>query len=187
MLVKLQINEIDVAKLRLNMVAKIAVDAFPDREFTGRVTKIAPTDLATGAAPQAGGGSAVVKYEVEVAMEGVAPELKSGMSAKCTMIVLDRANVLVLPRQYVGREKDGTYFVMLPPKDKKDKDAKPTKVKVEIGDTSATSIEITSGVKEGEVVQKPDYSGPTRKGMMEFGPDDEGGGEGEGEGEEPGA
>lgn len=185
MLVKLQINEIDVAKLRLNMVAKIAVDAFPDREFTGRVTKIAPTDLATGAAPQAGGGSAVVKYEVEVAMEGVAPELKSGMSAKCTMIVLDRANVLVLPRQYVGREKDGTYFVMLPPKDKKDKDAKPTKVKVEIGDTSATSIEITSGVKEGEVVQKPDYSGPTRKGMMEFGPDDEGGGEGEGE--EPGA
>jgi HlyD family secretion protein len=185
MLVKLQINEIDVAKLRLNMVAKIAVDAFPDREFTGRVTKIAPTDIATGAAPQAGGGSAVVKYEVEVAMEGVAPELKSGMSAKCTMIVLDRANVLVLPRQYVGREEDGTYFVMLPPKNKKDKNAKPTKVKVEIGDTSATSIEITSGVKEGEVVQKPDYSGPTRKGMMEFGPDDEGGGEGEGE--EPGA
>jgi HlyD family secretion protein len=185
MLVKLQINEIDVAKLRLNMVAKIAVDAFPDREFTGRVTKIAPTDLATGAAPQAGGGSAVVKYEVEVAMEGVAPELKSGMSAKCTMIVLDRANVLVLPRQYVGKEKDGTYFVMLPPKDKKDKNAKPTKVKIEIGDTSATSIEITSGVKEGEVVQKPDYAGPTRKGMMQFGPDDEGGGEGEGE--EPGA
>jgi len=187
MLVKLQINEIDVAKLRLNMVAKIAVDAFPDREFTGRVTKIAPTDLATGAAPQAGGGSAVVKYEVEVAMEGVAPELKSGMSAKCTMTVLDRANVLVLPRQYVGREEDGTYFVMLPPKDKKDKYAKPTKVKVEIGDSSATSMEITSGVKEGEVVQKPDYAGPTRKGMMEFGPDDEGGGEGEGEGRAPGA
>ncbi|MEX2243443.1 MAG: efflux RND transporter periplasmic adaptor subunit [Fimbriimonadaceae bacterium] len=184
MLVKLQINEIDVAKLRLDMVAKIAVDAFPDREFTGRVTKIAPTDLATGAAPQPGGGSAVVKYEVEVAMEGVAPELKSGMSAKCTMIVLDRANVLVLPRQYVGKEEDGTYFVMLPPKDKKDKNAKPTKVKVVIGDSSATSIEITSGVKEGEVVQKPDYAGPTRKGMMEFGPDDGGG---EGEGEEPGA
>jgi hypothetical protein len=102
------------------------------------------------------------------------------------MIVLDRANVLVLPRQFVGKDKDGTYFVMLPPKDKKDKKAKPTKVRIEIGDSSATAIEIKSGVKEGQVVHKPEYSGPTRKGMMEFGPDDEGGSGEEGAGGEEG-
>jgi HlyD family secretion protein len=176
MLVKLEINEIDVAKLKLDMAAKVDVDAIPDQEFTGRVTKIAPTDLATGAGAQGGAAasSAVVKYQVEVELDSVASELKSGMSAKCTMTVLDKKDVLVLPRQFVGREDDGSYFVMLPPANPKDKKAEPTKVKVEVGDESATSIEIVSGVKEGQQVLKPEFTGPARKGMMEFGPDDEG-------------
>ena len=176
MLVKLEINEIDVAKLKIGMDAKINVDAFPDAQFEGKVTKIAPTDLTTGAStPGAASGassSAVVKYQVEVSIEKPAPDLKSGMSAKCTMTVLDRRDVLTLPRQFVGKEKDGTYFVMLPPKDKRDQNSKPTKVKVTVGATSATDMEILSGVKDGDVVQKPEYTGPDRKGMMSFGSDD---------------
>ncbi len=187
MIVKLQVNEIDVAKLRLGMATKINVDAFAEREFEGTVTKIAPTDLATGATAGSGAGaSAVVKYEVEVEMDSVDPELKSGMSAKCTMIVLDKKNVLILPRQFVGKEKDGTYFVMLAPKDKKDKKAKPTKVKVKVGDTSATSTEILSGVKEGDEVSKPEFTGPDRKGMMDFSSGDEGPPADEGSGSEEG-
>jgi HlyD family secretion protein len=174
MLVKLEVNEIDVAKLRVTMKAKINVDALPDKDFSGTVTKIAPTDVATGAgAAGAAAASAVVKYQVEVTMDDVSPELKSGMSAKCTMTVLDKKNVLVLPRQFVGREKDGKYFVMVAAKDAKGKPGTPKKVTVTVGDSSATSIEILSGVKEGESVHKPEYTGPPRKGMMEFGPDDE--------------
>lgn len=185
MLVKLQVNEIDVAKLKLGMPAKINVDAFPDKEFTGVVTKIAPTHVLASAQPQAGGSSAVVvKYGVEISMDTAAIELKSGMSAKCTMTVLDRKGVLTLPRQFVGKEEDGTYYVMLPPQDPDAKGAKPTKQRVGIGDTSATMMEILSGVKEGTKVVRPEYTGPDRKGMMEFGDDssssDEGSGSGEG-------
>jgi HlyD family secretion protein len=186
MIVKLQINEIDVAKLRLGMEAKVNVDAFPDRTYTGEVTKIAPTDITTAAGQQgAAAASTVVKYEVEVAMDEAPDELKSGMSAKCTMTVLDKKDVVVLPRQFIGKEKDGTYFVLIAPADKKDRKAKPTKTKVTIGDSSATMVEVLSGVKEGTEVVKPDYTGPDRKGMMEFGPDEEGGGE-EGATEEAG-
>lgn len=171
MIVKLEINEIDVAKLRVGMDANVAVDAFPDKEFRGSVTKISPTDV-NASSPAAAGASAVVKYEVEVAMADISDELKSGMSAKCTMTVLDKKGVLMLPRQFVGKDKDGSYFVMVAPKDKKDKAAKATKTKVEIGASSARSMEILSGVKEGTIVDKPEFSGPSRKGMMQFGPDD---------------
>jgi HlyD family secretion protein len=169
------------------MQAEVVVDAFPDRKYTGKVTKIAPTDITTAMGQQQGaaGASAVVKYEVEVAMDEAPDELKSGMSAKCTMTVLDRKDVLVLPRQFVGKEKDGSYYVLVAPTSKTDKKAKPTKTKVTIGDSSATAMEILSGVKEGTTVVKPEFTGPSRKGMMEFGPDEESGGGEEGGSSEP--
>lgn len=171
MIVKLQINEIDVAKLTLEMKAEIVVDAFTEKKFSGKITKIAPTNLAGAQGQQQ--STNVVKYAVEIEMLGADQVLKSGMSAKCTMTVLDKKDVLTLPRQFVGKGEDGKYFVMIPPSDPKDKKAKPTKVTVEIGDASATTMEIVSGIKLGQKVLKPDYTGPDRKGMMQFGNDDE--------------
>lgn len=171
MIVKLQINEIDVAKLSSGMTAKIVVDAFGDKTFAGKVTKISPASTAAAAA-QAPQGDSVVKYAVEVEMTDPDSVIKSGMSAKCTMTILDKDGVLTLPRQFVGKEKDGKYFVMLAPKDPKDKKSKPTKAIVQVGDSSGTSYEIVSGVKVGQKVVKPEYTGPDRKGMMQFGDDD---------------
>lgn len=170
MIVNLQVNEIDVARLVKAMKAEVVVDAFPDKTFTGHVTKIAPTSLV---ATQGQGQSNVVKYAVEIEMDDADQVLKSGMSAKCTMTILDKKEVLTLPRQFVGKDEDGKSFVMLAPKDPKDKKAKPKKQIVAIGDASATKIEIVSGVKEGQKVAKPEYTGPDRKGMMQMGNDDE--------------
>ncbi|HXH61063.1 MAG TPA: efflux RND transporter periplasmic adaptor subunit, partial [Fimbriimonadaceae bacterium] len=157
MLVKLQINEIDVAKLKLGMKAKINVDAFPDKEYTGEVSKIAPTSVGatTSQQPQTA-AAAVVKYEVEIAMDPTDDPLKSGMSAKCTMTVLDRKDVVMLPRQFVGKDDDGKYYVMLSPTDPKDSNAKSKKQEVTVGDTSATSMEILSGAKLGAKVERPE-------------------------------
>ncbi len=171
MIVKLQINEIDVAKLSLGMKAEVVVDAFTEKTFKGKVTKVAPTNIVAAQGQQ--GTASVVKYAVEIEMLEAESVLKSGMSAKCTMTVLDKRDVLTLPRQFVGKDEDGKYFVMIPPKDSKDKKSKPTKQTVEVGEASATAMEIISGIKEGQKVQKPDYTGPDRKGMMQFGPDDE--------------
>ena len=169
MIVKLYINEIDVAKLRLGLEAKIDVEAYPDKSYTGTVIKIAPTDIGAG---QQQLGDPVVKYEVEVELDTTNAAFKSGMSAKCTMIVLEKKGVLLVRRQYVGKDKDG-YFVLLPKKGKKRSKEDPTRVSVEVGDSSASKFEITSGVEEGTVLEKPEFAGPPRKGMMDFGSDDE--------------
>jgi HlyD family secretion protein len=91
------------------------------------------------------------------------------MSAKCKMVVVNHPNVLRVPVDYVGK-KDDERFVMLAP-DKKNPKSKATRVVVKVGDSTGAYTEILSGVKEGQKLVKPDYTGPDRKGVMQFGPD----------------
>ncbi len=163
MVVKLDINEIDVAKLTIGTRAEVTVDAFPKQTFSGHVTKIAPASDTVGTTTSS--TDVVVKYQVEVTLDDSDAKLKSGMSAKCTMKVMDKKDVLRLPLEYVGKDDKGNY-VRLAPKNPKDPKDKGTRVDVTIGAQSSTQVEITKGVTEGQDVVKPDYTGPARKGMM---------------------
>jgi HlyD family secretion protein len=167
MIVKLQVNEIDVARLREGMEATIVVDAFPDRKVRGRVSKIAPTRSAAGAQPLV--GDAVVKYAVEVTVLSPGQDMKSGMSAKCTMKIVDKRGVLRAPTDHIGKDENGNFLMLAPKK----RGGQPRRAPVVIGERSGAFVEIVSGAKEGDVLVKPEYSGPKRKGMMQFGPDDE--------------
>ncbi len=166
MMVKLNVNEIDVAKLTLGMPARVSVDAFADQEVAGTVRKIAPATLATTAAA---GQAAVVKFEVEVWLDPNNLNLKSGMSAKCTMITDKRAKTLQVPAEYVSKDADGS-FVLLKPAKPTDE---PKKVRVKTGLTSGARVELVEGVKLGDKLVKPEFTGPARKGAMQFGGDDE--------------
>lgn len=183
MLVKLQINEIDVAKLSLGTKASVKVDALPNDDFEGEITKIAPAAIESAA----GAANPVVKYEVEVVLQDATGKLKSGMTAKCTMKVLDLKDVVRVRSEFIGREKNGTAYVLLITGDKKDEKTKmlPTrKVIVTLGEASGAFVHILDGVKAGDKLQKPEFTGPPRAALMQFGPDDdgEGGGENGGEG-----
>ena len=173
MRVKLDVNEIDVAKMRVGMPANVDVDAIPSHTFHGIVNKIAPASKDSSTSGASGAAStpsadAVVKYEVEILLNDATPQLRSGMSAKCSMIVQQSMKALLLPLEYVG--KDGKRsFVEIPPKDLK---GIAERKYIETGISSGSQVEILSGVSEGVKVQKPQYKGPARKGAMQFGNDD---------------
>jgi len=173
MRVKLDVNEIDVAKMTVGMDAKVDVDAIPTHTFNGTVSKIAPaskdTANSTSGTTTTSSTDSVVKYEVEILLKDAVPALRSGMSAKCTMQVLNHHNVLVLPLEYVGKEGKRS-FVEIPSKDLKTPAARKY---IEVGPSSGSSVEILSGVASGTIVQKPQYKGPERKGAMQFGNDDQ--------------
>jgi HlyD family secretion protein len=174
MRVKLNMNEIDTAKISLGMKAKIDIDALPNDSFTGYVTKIAPAsiDSATATTTSVANTDAVVRYQVEIRLDKSVPALRSGMSAKCRLDVVHRDKVIVLPNDYLG--KDGkTNFVMLLTGGTKEKPVY-TRTTVTVGLSSGSKVEVISGLKEGDTVRKPDYKGPERKGMMSMGPDDAG-------------
>ncbi|MBV6457584.1 MAG: Multidrug resistance protein MdtA [Fimbriimonadaceae bacterium] len=170
MMVKLDVNEIDVVKLSRNMKASVEVDSLPDRKLDGYVYSIAPASKATGTQAAAATSDQVVKYEVEIRLRTQEPRLRSGMSAKVRLAVAAAENVLTLPAEYVGKDDEGRFVEIEGPK-VGNKPGKPQKVRIKTGLVTNAKVEITGGVKEGQVVLRPAYKGPPRKGMMEGGPD----------------
>jgi HlyD family secretion protein len=165
MRVKLDVNEIDVAKMSVGMNARIDVDALPNDAFEGVVKKIAPASKESASGVQS--SDAVVRYEVEIQITNPKPALRSGMSAKCTINVTDQKNVVSVPVEYVQKD-NGRYFVYFPAATPT---SKPEKKQISVGAMSATMYEVTSGLKEGDTIQKPPFSGPDRQGMMQAGGD----------------
>ncbi len=164
MRVRLDINEIDTAKLNLGMESTIVVDALPKANLKGLVTKIAPASKeAAAGAPQS--SDAVVKYQVEITLQQPDTALKSGMSAKCSLITLSKKAIVRVPMEYVVKEENA-FFVMIQNPDPK---GQPTKKKVVQGVSTSTFIEIMSGLKQGDKLVRPAFSGPERKGAMQIG------------------
>lgn len=164
--VTLSINEIDVARLGVGMKALVEVDALPDERFEGEVTRISPASETPGT--QGIGQDAVVRYKVEVQLASADPRIRPGMSARCTVQVAAQKDVIRVPIEYVGEDDEG-HFVML----RKGGKGKAEKTRVKIGLRSAAWYEVTEGVKEGDRLQKPPFSGPSRRGFMQAGPEEE--------------
>jgi RND family efflux transporter MFP subunit len=167
MRVKLDINEIDTAKLRIGMIAQIDVDAIPTRSYTGRLMKIAPSSKLIGQG-QAQAADAVVRYEVEIALTDADVQLRSGMSSKCTIEVTRRDDVVTIPVEYVVREGRKAFVELPLPKDAKP-DAKPERKEIQLGETTGATIEVRSGLNAGDQIKRPAFRGPQRQGMVQMG------------------
>jgi HlyD family secretion protein len=169
MRVKLDVNEIDVAKMTVGMDATVDVDALPQHAFHGVVTRIAPASSSSSADSAASSQSAdaVVKYEVEIRLKDGDSHLRSGMSARCTLQVIHRSQTLLLPIEFVSKEPGGAFVDVVV------KGAAPARRQIVVGAESGSMIEVLSGLKEGDVVQLPAFKGPARKGAMQFGNDDQ--------------
>jgi multidrug efflux pump subunit AcrA (membrane-fusion protein) len=91
MQVKLRVNEMDAARLAADQTAAIKLDAYPDRSFTGRVTKIAKL------AQQEDWDSEIKDFEVIVRMDQADSVLKPGMTAKVQIALGVEKEVLSAP------------------------------------------------------------------------------------------
>jgi len=94
MVLKTNINEVDIAKVRLGQKVEIEVEAFPDKKYEGRITEISPSGQQR---PQ----ESVITFEVTIEVLGSPEELRPGMKAKADIIVIDKADVLQLPIETV--------------------------------------------------------------------------------------
>lgn len=91
---KVKVDETDVVRLELGDSVSIAIDAFPDTTFVGRVTKIA-----NSAATAAAGASTdrAVDFEVEVTMIDPPADVRPDLSMTARIITDVRPQVLSIP------------------------------------------------------------------------------------------
>ncbi|MDH3745574.1 MAG: efflux RND transporter periplasmic adaptor subunit [Acidobacteriota bacterium] len=140
------VDEIDVGKLDLGVVARLKIGALPGVEVTGQLSRIAPQ-----AKEEEGARLFDIEIELDPADEFT---LRAGYSANADLIIREKQDILLIPERLVLFEDDGARtFVELPGEGP---EADPRKVEIETGLSDGLNIEVESGLDESdEVVQRP--------------------------------
>ncbi|MCJ7630140.1 MAG: efflux RND transporter periplasmic adaptor subunit, partial [Longimicrobiales bacterium] len=92
--VVMEVDETDVPEITLGDSAVVELDAYPDRQFTGRVTQIGQSSITP---PSQTGGSATIDFEVVIALEDSGIRLRPDLSATADIVTAIRRNVLAIP------------------------------------------------------------------------------------------
>lgn len=132
--INLDIPERYLPKVSLSQEAKITVDAYPDEEFIGQVTKISPVlDLATRTAP------------IEITIGNPQHRLQPGMFARVNLSIRELKNIPVILKEAVmGKEPDLYVFVV--------EENKAVLRKVKLGIRQGPYIEAKEGLKAADLV-----------------------------------
>jgi len=147
LIAKADLNQIDVAKVRLGQPVTLTLDALPGKSYRAKVTKIAPSSVL----PK---GKDVEVFPVEATLEGDnLKDIKPGMTADVKIHVETKQNVLKLPIEAVIKEKGQTYVNRLIYDASGGKKPTLSRVDVQVGARNDREQEITAGLAEGDEVQ----------------------------------
>lgn len=136
LLSKIYISEIEITKVTPGLNVEIRVDAFPNKQFSGKVytvanigEKLENTDTKV--------------FEVMVKLEGSDPDLRPSMTTSNKVVIKTFSDVIYIPTECVHAGTDGIPFVYT-----KDK----TKQIVVTGESNDKNIVIERGLKPKQVV-----------------------------------
>jgi HlyD family secretion protein len=136
--VVLNVDEVDIGHIAVGQSAVVTLEAWPDRELSGKVASIAPQARVLGE---------VVTFEVHVDLDAEDLPVLTGMTANAELKSSEREGVLLVPNRAITADRQvGKYHV-----NKVDGD-EVTKVEVTIGLRDGSYTEITSGLQEGDQV-----------------------------------
>jgi HlyD family secretion protein len=135
-----KVDEADIGKVYLGQPARIVVESFKDKKFTGKVTRISPFGKEK---------DNVTTFEVRVSISNPTGELKANMSANAEIILEEKKNVLMVPEASLIYDKDRNASVEIP--DPKAENGR-KKVLVKLGISNGVKTEIVSGLNEKQQV-----------------------------------
>jgi HlyD family secretion protein len=142
-----RVDESDIGKVFVGQEARVKVDAFRDRVFSGEVTRIAPLGERV---------DNVIGFEVRVAITDADKILRSKMSANAEIIVEEKKNILIIPESAIVYDRERKTFAEI--YDPSHKEMK-RRVPIEVGISNGTQTELLSGVNEGDKVLRSTGSG----------------------------
>lgn len=141
LIVKAEIDETDIGRVRLGQSAAIQLDAHPDIRAQGRVSHISFESKTI---------NNVTMYEVEVVPEKISAEFRSGMSANISIIERVRDRALLLPLEAVTIDENGSSVLVAT------EGTKPQRRAVTTGLSDDRNVEIVSGLSIDDRVALPE-------------------------------
>lgn len=148
-----KVDETDIGSVKVGQSATFTVDAYTDKTFTARVTKISQTDTAntwdTGTSSSSASTSssaAVIYYYVTLEVDDPENLLLPAMTARVEINTADKPDALVVPISTLKTDANGSYVIVRNP------DGSQENRYVQAGIYSDDYVEILDGLSEGEEV-----------------------------------
>lgn len=134
--VKAQVDETDLAQVKVGLTANVTLDAYPKDAIKAKVSRIAF---------EAKTVNNVTMYEVDVTPESTPDTMRSGMTATVRFDAASKMDVLVVPNDAVKTEGRETFVLV-------SQNGQHVKTPVKLGLTDGKISEVIEGLKEGDVV-----------------------------------
>jgi macrolide-specific efflux system membrane fusion protein len=141
--VKANVDETDIAQVKIGQVAQILLDAYPSKAIDGKVVQIAH---------EAKTVSNVTTYVVDILPLKTPDFMRSGMTANVVFYVAKQNNVLTIPAEAV-KVIDNNYYVLMKPQKIKDK---PKERRIKLGLNDGSNSEVLEGLSEKDVILIPE-------------------------------
>lgn len=141
--VELSIDESDVVDIAVGQDVALRLDALPETEVTGTITRISITPDPT---------STTVVYRARVQVDPTEANIRVGMSTTATITTQELEDVLVVPNRFIRIDRDTQQaFVTIQRPDEQFEE-----IPVELGERNSTVSQIVSGLEPGQrIVQVP--------------------------------
>jgi HlyD family secretion protein len=188
MYINVAVDETDIANVDDGQAVEVNIEAYPGIPFEGKVARVDP---------QAKVEQNVTTVNVRVEIDNSSPTyrlLKPGMNATCEFIIDQKNDVIAVPTEAVRSDEQGSFVEIgsggkpapgdpksgTPPDPEALIDVKLKRQPVEVGLEGNESVEITSGLNEGDkvVTQTIEPAAPTAGGSPFGGGGGPGGGRG---------
>lgn len=148
-----KVDETDIGSVKVGQSATFTVDAYTDKTFTARVTKISQTDTAntwdtstSSSSASASSSAAVIYYYVTLEVDDPENLLLPAMTARVEINTADKPDALVVPISTLKTDANGSYVIVRNP------DGSQENRYVQAGIYSDDYVEIVDGLSEGEEV-----------------------------------
>jgi HlyD family secretion protein len=171
-LAKVQVDETDVVRLADGDSVEVAIDAFPDTTFIGRITKISNSALLTATSTASGSNDRAVDFDVEVTLQNPPGDIRPDLSCTARIVTDTRKGALSVPiisltvreHQKLPNETTPAAADTSGAKKKKEvegvfvvKDGMASFRPVKVGIAGDEYFEVLEGVKQGETIVAGTY------------------------------
>ena len=106
LIIRVNLNEVEIAKVRMGQPVRVTLDAYPQKIFVGKVRFVAPAAKVV---------DKIKVFEIEVALDDLDGAFRTGMSANVEILGERRGNALSIPLEALQRREGQTVVYRLKP------------------------------------------------------------------------
>ncbi|HEY7113104.1 MAG TPA: efflux RND transporter periplasmic adaptor subunit [Thermoanaerobaculia bacterium] len=106
LIIRVNLNEVDIAKVQVGQPVRITLDAYPQKVFTGRVSFVAPAAELV---------EKIKVFKIEVKLDELSDTFRTGMSANVEILGDKRAKAISIPLEALQKRDGKTVAYRLKP------------------------------------------------------------------------